>query len=169
MAGQRPTTTEQREQQNHTYQYSFTAAQLGTTQYLPLFTAEVPTVIEYASFRASTINGAARTVRLLYAPSGTAPGSGTDITTTIPTSTITADVTYSTEPESSLTEAQKTARYWGFMDNQATPAAMAYGSLKLPGANVIPKGATVFMAFNNGTSGTLDSVVLNVRVTEKVF
>jgi hypothetical protein len=174
MAGQRPTTTEQREAQNHTYQFSFTKAQLTSVQYVPLFTAEVPTVVDFASLRVGVVGGTARTVRLAYAANGTAPGSATNITATLDVNATTANITFSTEPEPASSPAHEaiigtqSARFWGFMDESGTPAAITYGQTKKPGANVVPKGATVFLVFENSTVGNLDGVVLNVRVTEKL-
>lgn len=160
MAGQRTTTTEQREQLNHEYAYTFSNAALGSVQYLPLFTAEIGTVIEKIIVRANANGGTTRTLQFAYAASGTAASSATNITSTVNVGTMTANTNYQTEAPTS-------AFNIAFMDDGATPAAIAFGGTKVPGYNLVPAGSTVYAVFQNTTVGSLDGLCITVRTTQK--
>ncbi len=166
MAGQRPTAREQREQTNHDVFFPFSKAALTSVQYMPLFTAEIDTVVEYASIRFGVGGGGARTVKLAYAASGTAPSAAQAITTTLSVNAPTVDVNYPTEPDRVATAAQASARNWAFLDSAGN--AIVYGASSLPGFNVVPAGATVYMVFSDATVGNLDGVALTMRTTQKI-
>jgi hypothetical protein len=143
MAGQRPTLTEQREQQNHTENFSWMAAAITGKQYIPLFVAEVATAVEYVVARWSTTNSGALTGNLAYAVSGTALSTNTDITNTV-------DLNAGANTNTVMTI--KTA-------NGVTG--------EVPNNNIVPAGATVLLELST-TANLLEGLVLTVRTTDKI-
>jgi hypothetical protein len=144
MAGQRPTLTEQREQQNHTENYSWMGTELVGKRYFPLFIAEVSTAVEYAAIRYTVANSATLTANLAYAANGTIVSTNTDITNTV-----------------NMNSTLHTNNVFTFKTANGVTG-------EVPNNNIVPAGATVLLELSDVANAALDGVVLTVRTTDKI-
>lgn len=140
-AGQRPTTTEQR--QSIVTQVLHFNWDPTTGQYHPLFVNDKPFVVEKAVARWATAAGAASTMNLCYAANGVALSTNTDISTAIDANG-TAD-TLNTFP---------------LLPNTTTTGA------KTPTSNIVPANALLGLEFDAAAKDAMGIISLTIWITE---